>query len=226
MQEPGDLRGLGTNFNMVDFFPVGYVIEQERVAPHRVKVRIPAKHRDIKDADLPYFRVAMGIGGNGLNGKSGKHVTLAHGTEVIVMLYDKMGYNGFVIFQTANKSTDTHPEGELYGYRDEVGNSFSVNEDGTMVMKDSAGASVSMGAGVIDIKAETFNLHVGDMHLTGDTLIAMLTTISQTATDFSISAVNPIITDGSGGGGGAFDGPSLNPLALPVGADLHNKTDL
>jgi hypothetical protein len=225
MQEPGDLRKIGT-FNLADHMPVGYVISQEAEAPHRVKVRIPAKHRELSDEDLPWFRVGFGIGLNGHNGRSGKFTTLAHGTEVIVLLYDQLGYNGIVIFQLANQSNDIQGEDDVYGYRDELGNSFRVNTDGVMTMQDKTGSTVSMGNGVVSVEADQLYLRINDITIESDTLGILSRLLNMTATDLAISATNPTIVDGAGGGGGAGTGPTLTPPELPEAPDFNHKTDL
>jgi hypothetical protein len=225
MQEPGDLRHIGS-FNLADHMPVGRVISQEATAPHRVKVRIPAKHRDLTDEDLPWFRVGYGVGANGHNGRSGKFTTLAHGTEVVVLLYDKLGYHGIVMLELANAANDIQGEDDIYGYRDELGNSFKVNSDGVMTMQDKTGSTVSMGNGVVSIEADQFVLRANDITIESDTLTTLVKTIMTTATDWTVSATNPAIIDSAGGGGGEGTGPTLEPPELPDAPDFNDKTDL
>ena len=225
MQEPASMRKMG-EFQLSQFFPLGIVISQEAKAPRRVQVRIPELHTDIPDADLPYYRVLMSNDISGHNGAAGRYSTLTPGTQVQVMLYDAQGYNGVVQGWLANTSNDIQGE-NLYGYRDEKGNSFAVDAEGTMTLTSAGGGVIKLTTdGSLDLVLKALNIHVGDFTISGDMLTMLLDTLNQTADTITISGSTVAITDGEGGGGGSASAPTLTPVEMPEAPDVADKVDM
>lgn len=221
MQEPDQLREMGA-FNIATFFPEGTVIKQEDVAPYRVQVRIPQYHTGIPDEDLPYYRVGYSPSVSGHNGRGGQFSTLTPGTQVICLVYDARGYNGLVFLVLPNKANDIK-DGDLYGYRDDKGNSFRVGQDGTMTLTGMSGAKVWLDPqGALHAELSELHVHAGDMTLSGEMLTVLFTQIAQTAQDWNVDASNPTFTEGGGSG----TAPTLTPVELPAAPDVANKTDM
>ncbi len=226
MQEPSSLREQ-SGFSLAQAFPVGIVISQEEAPPRRVQVRIPVLHTDVEDEDLPYFRVGLPLTISGQDGRSAQYTTIAAGTEVQCILYDPRGYSGAVLCQFANTKNDIGKPEDLYGWRDDAGNSLNVTKEGDTAFTGAGGANLTLTKdNVLTITAKDLVLNIGDITITAENFAETITTITSTSQTWTVNSDNPEINDSEGGGGGEGQAPDITAPELPDRPDVANKKDM
>lgn len=208
MQEPKSLNSRNT-FSLAQSLPQGIVIEQEAVAPHRVKVRVAGLHTGVDDSDLPWMRVLQGNGIGGGSGGTGTFGTLALGTHVIVLLYDDAGYHGVVLGWLADTASDQQGT-QAHGWIDTHGNRFSVTAANAASFTHASGTKINIAPD-------------GSITIDAPTMLFRATNFTIGCTNFTLSAQNPVIIDGNGGGGMT---PTLTPPPVPTVTDVANQKDL